>query len=265
MLVSIPVHNLSRRILIAENKTEPIQVGKHDTLFVILSSLRGERIPITRAVEVLHAEVTFDLHPRLARYVAAKPYSIGFAILKYHKEIIHQHVASVLDYNPKASAWAVLKDYLDHFGINEDDYPMETAYKNWQRFGWNFQKKNGQKRSHLRRKTAVNIGKVATPKKHYYQGPRPCTPVMEAPELDAIAATAAAALSTSLKGLPDRFPFWVQYYTYIRVGKHSKRTAAKTLSVAPQTVYRGYCNIRTRAESSQLFATLLNDALPVAP
>ncbi len=268
MLVTVPVHPLSRRILNHLYVKHPIQVGKYDTLFVVLSSQRSERIANTRAKILLPEKVTFDVHGRLARHMQLRSNSVGFALLKFHKELIHQHVVSVLYENRKASAWDTIKGYLDAHGVTEDDYPMETAYKNWQRFGWDFSKKNGQKSGHLRRKTGVKSRATYVEKKglpQYKGHGYPASPVYSPEKLDKFTKIIFDSINCKFKSLPLKFHNWLQYYIYVNVGQHSNRTAAKTLNVKKQSVERGKKNIITRCEKSPLFARLLADALKNLP
>lgn len=266
MLVSVPVHPLSIKIL-TRHTPMPISINKYDTLFVVLSSQRSERISTVRGKILLPCVVTFDVHSRLARHISQHPTRIGFAILKYHKEMLHRHVVGVLTENPKASAWDAIKQYLDTYGITEDDYPLETAYKNWQRFGWNFSKKNRQKAGQFSRKTGVKSSDNLIPKKgeKKHAGRSGAQPVFSDLELDQLSEQIFFQVNTLFKDLPKRFAFWVQSYVYIYVGKHSCRSAARTLCTNRQTIYRSSLNILSRCKKSPLLDCIVKGIIEKAP
>ncbi len=262
--VTIPVNPITRRILLKEYASEPLTIEKGDTLFVILSALRHERLTHTKAKRTLTEDVTFCVNDRLARQMLRHQNGTGYALLKYHKEIINRHVLSVISSNPKANAWSTLQAYLSSVGITEEEYGMETAYKNWQRFGWALEKKNSDFRGHRRHKKGVKtaIPATLTPQRN---GRKPAEPVLTESEIETISSRAFQAFVSIYKHLPPRFERWLTFYTYIHIGGHSKRTAARALSLHPQTVYRGFENIRKRANESQHFARFLEENLKTAP
>ncbi len=262
--VSVPVNPISRRILLKEYKAEPLRIEKGDTLYIILSSFRRERIPLTKAKRMLTASITFCVNDCLSRDLLRHQYGTGYALLKYHKEVINRHVLSVLENTPGAQAWSTLQACLNTYGITEEEYGMDTAYKNWQRFVWARQKKNSDFRSHRRSKTGVKTNVLATLLRQR-NGRKPAEPILCEREIEEIAGAAFAVFVDAYKHLPPRFQNWLRYYTYIYVGKHSKRTAARSLNLNPQTVYRGYNNIRQRATESQHFARLLQETLHSSP
>lgn len=246
--VTIPVHPLTRRILLSEYGAEPLRIDASDMVFTIMSALRGERCRDSTARAMLSTTITLQLSARLARQVETHKWSAGLALLKYHKDIMNRYAhAHMMCGRP---AWGALQAFLATYGVTEDEYGLDTAYKNWQRFGWFFDGKNGDFRIQRRRKAGVNVATLPTARKNNRI-------TMDAAALDALAASCLTELQTVLKDLPPRLGEWLRYYIYVEVGGHSKRTAARALRLQVHTVYRGVCHIRRRRQESATFERVL--------
>lgn len=250
--VSVPCHPLTRRILLAEYGVEPIRVDRNDTIFVILTAMRGERIPEHKATALLSAQVRIVVQDSTARSIERNRYTTGFALLKYHKELLHRYThAAVLS---GAKAWNTIEAFLRAYNVTEEEYGTDTAYKNWQRWGWFFNKKNSDFRIQRRRKTGAKVATLAPLRRGQI------SPFSNA-QLDAIADRALEALQSTFTTLPPRLGTWLRHYIYIGVGGYSKRTAARVLGQNTHTVYRGYCQIRRRREASAAFHAIVEESI----
>lgn len=250
--VAVPCHPLTRRILITEYGPEPIRIDRNDTIFVILTALRGERIPEAKASALLTSQIRILIQTATARNIERNRYSTGFALLKYHKEILHRYThALVLS---GAKAWNTIEQFLRNYGVTEEEYGTDTAYKNWQRWGWFLQKKNSDFRIQRRRNPGVKVDTLS-------QIRRSKISPFSNEQLNAISDRAFESLQQTFTVCPARLSAWLQHYIYISVGGYSKRTAARILGLNPHTVYRGYCQIRRRREASAAFHAIIRESI----
>jgi hypothetical protein len=139
--IILPCHPLTRRVLIAEYGQEPILLPNRDLLFSLINTtpLRS-RVSHERAFEVLTSTISLQVHDRLAARLKNSWDAAGFLLLKFHKDAACRYVSTM--YGLGQDARPALQDWLKRHSVEEDDYSLDSAYKMWQRWIWDFSGKN---------------------------------------------------------------------------------------------------------------------------
>lgn len=146
-IVELPVHPMSKRMLLAEYGYEPIRLRHHDRLFEqfrvdphrISSNLSLVRGTLSTTIQV-------ELNDTLAASLAqrGKPsFRIGIHIYKEHLNMLFTHVAAYVGMGLEATMG--IAEFLNKYGIEEDDLAFETAYRYWHR---EQKRKNKRKNGH---------------------------------------------------------------------------------------------------------------------
>lgn len=133
MIVKIPVAPISRKIMISERGGEPILFNTSDIYHQLISYQRKKyRGNINKLTEVLTTYVEIIINDRRAREVKKSAWQIGYHLLCYHYDRMEQHVWT----SKKAGvpATRAIDSFYAEYGITEEDFARESAYKRWQRF-----------------------------------------------------------------------------------------------------------------------------------
>jgi hypothetical protein len=151
--IILPCHPLTRRVLIAEYGQEPILLPNRDLLFSLINTtpLRS-RVSHERAFEVLTSTISLQVHDRLAARLKNSWDAAGFLLLKFHKDAACRYVSTM--YGLGQDARPALQDWLKRHSVEEDDYSLDSAYKMWQRWIWDFSGKNKEYIARKRDQTA---------------------------------------------------------------------------------------------------------------
>lgn len=148
----MPCHPLSRKVLLAQYGPEPIALKNHDPLFDLMSgSLQRHSAGVRN--EHLSATITFSVSRTIARSLILSPHEIGWRLLRFHKQQMCWYAVSQVRLKGKGAAMPAIRDWLSLHDVEEDEYQLETAYKLWLRFGWDFDRKNAFFSARLRRKS----------------------------------------------------------------------------------------------------------------
>ena len=144
---------MTRSVLLAQYGKEPIALKNHDPLFDMMSGSRQRHSDGIRN-EDLKATITFALSKTVARSLTLSPYELGWRLFRFHKQQLCWYAVSQVRLKGKGAAMPAIRDWLGLHGVAEEDYGLDTAYKLWLRFGWDFDRKNGFFAARLRRKSS---------------------------------------------------------------------------------------------------------------
>jgi hypothetical protein len=153
LTVTIPVHPLSRAIILAEHGPEPVVLDSHDILFEIINTritpddLRNKS-GLTEFIEL-------TVNDRLAAHLAEYGLIAGLRLFRFHKYLMCRYADAQVRARGKGHGRPALQEFLNLYHIEEDAYGLETAYKLYQRFCWEIQKKNAGFFARMRRKPGV--------------------------------------------------------------------------------------------------------------
>jgi len=242
---------MSRAILLSEYGAEPVVLETHDFHFEVLST----RITpdALRSKPELSQTIELSVNDRLAAHLAIHGQVAGSRLFKFHKQLLCRYADAQVRIKGKGHARPSIQEFLNLYGIDEDAYGLETAYKLYQRFGWEIRKKNPDFLGRMRRKP----GAVLSEKRAGQKAP--------APDADVIAELAVArfmcAVRARMKRYHRRLEKQARAYIYVETCGHTIRSAAELLEMPPSTVHHCCTAMRQRIGRNKTFSALLADAL----
>jgi len=252
LTVNIPCHPLSRAIMLSEYGNEPIVLDTHDILFEIINSrltpddLRKRPTALTTFVEITVGD-------RLASHLANYGQIAGARLYKFHKHLLCRYADAQVRTRGKGQARPAIQEFLNLYQVEEDAYGLETAYKLYQRFCWEIQKKNAGFLERMRRKPgAILSEKRATAKtgeNHY----------------NLVAELAVTNFMVSvrarLKRHHKRLEKQARAYIYVELAGLSVRQAADVMKIPPSTVHHCLGAMRRLCRKNATYNRLLDEAL----
>lgn len=248
LTVTIPCHPLSRAIIVAEHGPEPVVLDSHDFLFEVINSritpddLRN-KTTLTQFIE-LH------LNDRLAAHLGTYGHIAGIRLFKFHKQLLCRYADAQVRAKGKGRARPAIQEFLNLYGIEEDAYGLETAYKLYQRFCWEIQKKNPVFLEQMRRKPGV----ILFEKKQA----REAVPGIDT---DLAVARFMSAVHHLMKRHHRRLEKQCRAYIYIHVSRMTFRDAAAILDIPIGTVHYSCNAMHHRMERNPRLASLLAESL----
>lgn len=230
--VRIPVHPLSRCVLLAEYGREPLRIGYRDLLFSMLTTARlRDRSGTQRAAETLTASVELEVNDELARHLAVNYYQVGMLLFSWHKDLMCRHAETATAGG--ARAWGAIRHWLDARGVGEDDYGMEAAYKCWQRWNESIEEKNPEFFGQKTGAAGVDLAKKL---------PDQIRLKLFIPDIEV--ELALNRFLTILRDrrvpLPKPFPGMARCFFYRAVGHLTEREASELLGVPRTSIGYGY-------------------------
>ncbi len=248
MIIEIKVHPMSKRILEAEYGAQPLSISRHDILFSYLCFRpMDDRMSYHRARLFLTSRILIDVNDKLAYHIARDLDRIGLTLFKLHKDLMCRHAAAAVQ-NGQVARKAILA-WLEMHGIEEDEFGLETAYKKWQRFQWQLEKKNMEFSSHFRYKTAVKVAKKMEAK-------MPLIMQLGIIEIELKLSTFIECLKENIK-VPKAFNGHARCYLYVVIGKMSARKAASLLGIHRSNVDYGVKVVKAWAAKNRMVAHCL--------
>lgn len=218
--VVIRVAPMTRQVLLSEHgAAEPIIIGQNELTFQFLTSAPLREFGnVSRSMPFLTSTITILVHNDVAAWLFARPYHAGALLFRLHKDQMCRYAHARV--RGKADAWASLQEWLSQYGIEEDAYGMEAAYKCWQRFLLKKQQKNPVFFSRFRPKKGEKAAKKPAPKM-----------TMPATEIEQALDIFLSSVHRTLRRTPARFPRHARAWFYRQVGGLSEREAARLLGM----------------------------------
>jgi hypothetical protein len=132
MIIKIPVSPLSKKILIAEYPSHEassyIIANSHSLLYRQIAAdlpLRySKRSPLTTHIYV-------DAHIKGAKDEASLT-MVGLMIHQEHKDAVSRWIQATVASGDTASHG--IRTFMDHYDLDEDDLPVDTTLRTWQRY-----------------------------------------------------------------------------------------------------------------------------------
>lgn len=248
LTVTIPVHPLSRAIIFSEFGSEPVVLDEHDILFEIINT----RITPNdlRLKPQLSQFIELTVNNRLAAHLAQYGEIAGARLFKFHKHILCRFVNAQSLPQTKITVMQALRNFLSIYGVTEDDYGLETAWKCHQRFNKEISKKNPHFFAQARNRSGVVLCKKTTGTK---------------PELDLFAEVAVSRFMTAvrfrMKRHHRRLEKQVRAYYYTEIMQMTVREAASAMGVPFRTVAYSAQVMRLRISKNPTYARLLQESL----
>lgn len=260
LVVNIPCHPLSKKVLLAQYGTEPITLDNHDPLFDILNSSLL-RPPAVKNREHYTAQISFALDDRIAEHVNRHAHQIGHRLLRYHKPMLCWFVMGCFRAKGKGAVWAAIEDFLRIHEVDEDEYPTETAYKLFQRQGWKFQEKSPRFSVRTRDKAGVFVNRKKAVRAKLAAPLQPLTISMKDIEVELAVARFLGAYSRCFRRAPASLPKHARVYTYVSLQALTIREAAEKLGMKPTGVQYCLQSIRNRMKKNPTVARLMDESI----
>jgi len=131
MIIKIPVSTFSKKILLSEHK-EPIKLDARSIVYQQFNYPHGSRISnLSKAKNTLNDTLSFRISGSLPKK-NPNIFLIGLNLHKFHQEQFIRFIyAQVLIGGQATDA---IQHFYDLYGLNDEDYDTEAAYRRWQRF-----------------------------------------------------------------------------------------------------------------------------------
>lgn len=249
--VTIPVHPMSRLVMLAEFGSEPIVLENKHFLFEVLNTriapddLRG-RAELSGFIEL-------QVNPRLAARLAEYGHVAGIRLFKYHKDVLCRFVNAQTLANPKMTVMSALKNFLAVYSIEEDHYSLDAAWKLHQRFDKEISQKNPHFLGHKRRNPSVVLSNFSRPKK--------AKPAAPDSQVELAAAKFMSAVRHLMKRPHRRLPEQATAYLYAEVAGYNARQIGEVLGIAHSTAHHRVRAMQYRCDKNPTYARLIAECI----
>lgn len=249
--IILPVHPLSRRILFSEYGLEfPIFIRPHDILFSMLSITRlRDRTNLVRLRALLTTEIEIAIDGAMAAHIAKRCYQAGHHLYRWHKDMICRYVDTCL--RRGMPAMSALREFYEIHGIGEDDFPLENAWKMWQRHNKEVFKKNPVFSSGIRGNTSVLFcQKIGRPRKIEL-------PVSD-DDIQAMSSRLVDIAASCLPNPPKALHTHAQCYFYIHLARRRHEDVASMMNIPVRSLYRKAKVVKDWRDTDPTFRALLS-------
>lgn len=208
-----------------------------------------DRASLVRLRGLLTSEIEIAMDGALATHIALRCYQAGHHLYKWHKDMICRYIDTCL--RRGMPAWSAIREFYEIHGIGEDDFPVENAWKMWQRHNKSEAKKNPVFSGRIRGATAVVFSKkVGRPLKVEIP--------MSNDEIEAMAKRLVDVASGCLRNPPKTLLKHARCYFYLHHAKRNHQEVAEHLGMPVSSIYYGAAVIRNWRDTDPLFDRLLS-------
>ena len=131
--IIIPVHPMSRKILLTENGSEPIKITSHNFLYHQLSYSRvQDATNLKHLQQVLTSQITIICDNKIGSHLTNELFQVGGYLYSFHKTQMTTYVLGQTQLGGEARE--ALRMFYSSYNITEDDYDQDSAYRYWTRF-----------------------------------------------------------------------------------------------------------------------------------
>jgi hypothetical protein len=199
-----------------------------------------------------------DAH--LGKHLQKHGRSAALNLLSYHYQLLCRFGDAALQLQGKGGVKPAIEKWLAMYNVDENEYSAETAYKLWQRYCWDLEKKNGHFFARSRGKAAAALRKNRVAKVlHKSEAPtvyiRPTRM-----EVEIAASKFVEEYKSYFRGACKKLHRHAFLYLYTHIAGISSRKAAAELNVPARTVMYVCKVMQTRAQKNPLMAQLLEQA-----
>jgi hypothetical protein len=132
MIYKIPVHPLTRAVLLHDYEEEPIRPAHTDQLYHQLCYRPWDGSRARKPNALLTSHILIELPRRVEYKHSAHLAHVGHLLyLSDMDRLLHFIEAQMLI---TGNAWKAMELFYTKFELSEDDLAMESAYKRWQRY-----------------------------------------------------------------------------------------------------------------------------------
>lgn len=257
--VTVPVHPLSFAVLTTHYGYAPIHLANHDPMFDLLT---GSRIRHTSSRSAIFTSaVDFVLSDHVARHVQQYAGSISDRLYRHHKNMLCWYVVAQVRLRGKGGAKPAVSDWLSLHGVDEDAYSIESAYKLYQRFGWELEKKNATFSEQIKRKSAGILLRKAASYAKTEEPLKPLRMAMRDIEVELVTARFLSNYALCFQRVPVCLPKHARIYLYYTVQGLTEREIAAKMKLKHAGVHHALVSMRNRIRLNHTVSRLIDDAL----
>lgn len=258
--VSIKCHPLSYRVLYTHYGTDRIALTNHDPLFDTLTSSRPRHTcGVSR--DGYTATIVFLLKDKIAANVQANAAAIADRLFREHKRMLCWYVAAQIRAGGKGNAKPAVQDWLWLHKVTEEDYATDAAYKLFQRFCWDFDKKNAQFSGQLRRKAAGILSRKTAANAKNIEELNPL--IMKAKDITVELSINRffSAYTATYTRIPAKLGKHVRIYMYVTQQSLTVREASKKLGISRNGIHHALKAMNLRIQQNAAFQDIMNTAV----
>lgn len=135
MLIVVPLTPMSAKILATEYGRSPITPGRADWLSDVLRIDRSSTRFTPEEEAAVSSGVLLNVSPKVASQIERQGKRLGVVIHRLHLENLSRHMAACsMRFPTKGLAMVALRDFYDYYGLSDDDFSQESAYREYSRF-----------------------------------------------------------------------------------------------------------------------------------
>lgn len=258
--VSIAVHPLTYRVITTHYGSNVIFLGNHDPLFDTLTSSR-QRHTHGHSRDAYNSTLTFMLKDKIAANVQQHAAAIADRLFREHKRLMCWYVAAQIRALGKGQAKPAVQDWLNLHGITEDEYSSDAAYKLYQRFCWEFDKKNAQFSGRLRRKSSGVLSRKAATHANAVDAINPL--VMRKKDMDIELAINRffGEYSRVFSKMPAKLGKHVRIYMYVTQQGLTVREGSQKLGISRNGIHHALKAMNNRIQRNPTFQVIIDKAV----
>lgn len=252
--ILLPVHPLSRAIFRSEyGSTDPIRIRSNDILFSMLTHTQlRDRSSLVRSQYLLTTHIAFEIDDALAAHIARRCHQVGRHLFRWHKDMICRYVDLCL--RRGMTARGALVEFNELHGVTEDDFPLETAWKMWQRHNREEARKSPVFCTRIRGAAAVKKCEKKPRRRHVKIA-------FDTERLDLMSARLVDVLTGCLRRVPAKTATHVRCYLYQRYSGLSTAQISRRLHRKPRAFYYSARVVRDWISTDPTFRRLLQQVI----
>lgn len=253
--VTIPVHPLSRAIIVSEYGVDPVLIEPHDLLFELINTrITTDNL---RAQPTLSTNISLVVNDRRAAHLAQYGFIAGARLLKFHHHMLCRFVDAQTRVRGSSAIKDAIIDFLQLYGVDEDAYSFESAAKLYQRFFLRHRKKNADFVAQLRRKSSAQSRNIVS---------RPIAiPDFSSLPAEGIVSKFMAEVHFLMNRYHKRLADQARAYIYVRQFCLPTQLVAQKLGIPHRTVQHRVSAMRRRLIHNPTYARLLAQAADLPP
>lgn len=255
MTILLPLSTFSAKILSTEYAgADPIAPGRADWLSDIIRIDRSRTQFTADDEAVVQSAVQINVPDWLAQHIERQGLRIGVVVHRLHLENLSRHMAAcAMRYPGKGLAMAALRDFYAHYGLSDDDFSQESAYREYSRFSKKFLAKG-----------ATNNSRRVLPQSRIWQHPDPTVERINHAELDALCQELDERLARVRIRRVTVLSRHAHMYIYAVRGGRDIASICRRFKKHRAAVYRALAHIRERMKRDRKFARALKPLLDPA-
>jgi hypothetical protein len=136
MVIFLPLSSFSAKIILTEyGSKQPITPGRADWLSDVIRIDRSQTRFTLEEESVIGSGIQVKVPGLIAEQIKSQGLRLGIVIHRLHLENLSRHmVACAMRFPSKGLAMSALRDFYTHYGISDDDFSLESAYREYSRF-----------------------------------------------------------------------------------------------------------------------------------